>query len=364
MDRRIVIGTVLLALLATGPVLAGFGAADLIYIPAASHSPGAVGSQWRTDLYLLNVEDVAIDIAIAYLPSGLVNNSFVFVSRDTWLGGREDDNFGLILEDLADIPPNGTVVIRDIVGEYWVNLLGANGNGALVIFAYEADTLEDDGTRVLKNAIANARIYNEATQWIEDPENEDEFIQRPAEYGQTMPGVAWYNLADGGAVGETFDFSFEELTGGEEGGGLRYNVGMVNASDPQTSLTMRFQPFQADGEPYLDENDAEVMTIITLPPAAQIQFFRPLRDDWDLGVTEGATVQVAIVGWASQGPTPVPLMTSYGSVVVNNTNDPSTVLPFFAYPYDIECMWDSTPTPSGAKQSSEMRRPVAIPPRF
>ena len=359
MDRRIVIGAVLLALMVTGPVLAGFGASELIYIPVVSHSPGAVGSQWKTDLYILNVDDVAIDVAIAYLPSGLANNAWVYVSRESWLGGREDDEFGFINEELADIPPNGTVVIRDIVGEYWVNILGLNGNGSLVIFVYEADTLEPDGTNVAALGVSNARIYNETTIWVPDPENEDEFLERQAEYGQTMPGVPWYNLADGGAVGETFDFSFEELTGGEEGSGLRYNVGLVNASDPVTSLTVRIQPFQPNGEPYLDEEENEIMTILSVPPGAHVQLFRPFRDDWGLEEAEGATVQVAIMAWASQAPEPIPMMSSYGSLIFNNTNDPSTVLPSFAYPYDIECMWGGGE--GVGKGVLLKRRPVEIP---
>ncbi len=356
MDRRIMIGAALLMLMAAGPVFAGFGAADLIYVPAASHSPGAVGSKWRTDFNLINVSDTAIDVAIAYLPSGLSNNQYIFQSRNTWLGGRDDEGWGTVNEDLADIPPNGTLVIADIVGEYWAGMLGANGNGALVVMSYEAGTLEDDGSKVGKDSIVNCRIYNKSTIWVVDPDDEDEFIERQAQYGQTMPGVPWYNLADGSAVGETFDFSYEELTGGQEANKLRYNVGVVNASDPQTSLTIRIQPYQSNGEPYLDAEEVEILTLVSMPPASHVQLFRPFRDDWDIGETEGATVRVSVVAWASSGADPVPMLSSYGSVVHNNTSDPTTVLPFFAYPYDVECMWGSS-----EKRSTGSRRPVEIP---
>lgn len=361
MDRRIVIGAVLLVMAAAGPVLAGFGAADLIYIPVASHNPGAAGTQWRTDLYITNVDDTAIDVAIAYLPSGLVSNSFVFSTRETWLGGRESDDFGFVNEELADIPINGSVVLRDLVGEYWVNRLGASGNGALVIAVYEADTLEPDGTRVYKNAIANARIYNKTTIWVEDPENEGELIEKNAQYGQTMPGVPWYNLADGGAVGEDYDLTYEELIGGQEGGGLRFNVGVLNASDPLTSLTVWIQPFQPDGEPYLDENEEEILTILTMPPASQQQLFRPFRDEWGLEDVDAASVRVSIISWASAAAEPVPMMTSYGSIVNNNSGDPSSVLPFFAYPYNVDCIWGEGGGEAVGKGVSESRRPVEIP---
>jgi len=361
MNRRIVMGAVLLSFVATGPILAGFGASDLIYIPVVSHSPGAIGSSWKTDVYITNVEDVAVDVAMTYLPSGLVNNAYVFASRENWLGGRADDDFGVIEEVLADIPPNGTVVLRDIVGEYWSLIAGLNGNGSLVVASYEADTLEPDGTRVFKNVIVNARIYNDTTIWIEDPDSPGDFIESPAQYGQTMPGVPWYNFADGGAVGDTYDFSFEELTGGEEGGGLRFNVGLVNSSDALTSLTVRIQPFQADGEPFLDDNEDQIMTLISMPPASHVQLFRPFSEDWGIDDVEGASVQVAIEAWSSQAAEPIPMMTSYGSVVHNTTSDPSTVLPSFAYPYDVECMWGGPDPEGGGKRAPVNRRPVEIP---
>jgi hypothetical protein len=252
------------------------------------------------------------------------------------------------------------VVIRDIVGEYWAGQLGLNGQGAVVVAAYEADTLEDDGSRVYKNAVVNARIYNDTTIWEEDEDNPGEFIERPAQYAQVMPGVPWYNLADGGAVSDTYDYSFEILTGGEEANRLRYNVGMVNASDIQTALTVQIQPFQPNGEPYLDADENEILTLVSLFPAQHLQLFRPFQTDWDIDETEGSTVRVSIVAWTSSAPEPVPLITSYGSVVHNTTNDPSTVLPSFAYPYDVDCVWGGE---DGAKRTRPSRRPVAIPPR-
>jgi hypothetical protein len=363
MTRRIAIGTLLLATVAAVPVFAGFGAADLHYIPVVSKSPGAFGSNWVTDIYITNVDDTAIDVALLYLPSGQVNNSGLFVDRDAWLGGRESDSFGVVNEALASIPPNGTVVLRDPVGEYWASVIGASGNGAMVVASYEADTLEDDGTRVYRNAIVNARIYNDTTIWIEDPENPGEFVERQAEYGQTMPGVPWYNLADGGAVTDEVDLSFEVLTGGEETDRLRFNVGVVNASDPLTSLTVEVQPLQDDGEPFLDDEGNEILTLISMPPGSHIQLFRPFTEDWAIdGDVEGSTIQVRIAAWSSAAADPRPMMSSYGSVVNNRTSDPSSVLPSFADPYDVECMWGSG-DPEGLKGARPNVRPVAIPPK-
>ena len=68
----------------------------------------------------------------------------------------------LVLLDLC-LPPGGTVVIRDPVGEFWSTLESTANTGAVVVFAYEANSLEDDGTRVAKNAIVNTPPGGEIT---------------------------------------------------------------------------------------------------------------------------------------------------------------------------------------------------------
>ena len=84
-------------------VLAGFGAAELLYIPVASHSPGAVGSLWRTDLYITNVDDVAIDVAIAvdHLSLAAVAEGL----GTCWIGAFDADLTRRILGIPADIIP-------------------------------------------------------------------------------------------------------------------------------------------------------------------------------------------------------------------------------------------------------------------
>ena len=52
-------------------------------------------------------------------------------------------------EALADIPPNGTVVLEDLVGEHWSDLTGTAGTGFLIVFAFESGTLDADSGRVI-----------------------------------------------------------------------------------------------------------------------------------------------------------------------------------------------------------------------
>jgi len=359
----------LVVALSTGavPVAAQFMAADLIYLPAVAHTNGEGESRWRSDLYITNVEeDVEIDIAIVYLQTGLVNNSSVFVDRTTWLGGRETDDFGFVDPQLANIPPGGTVVLRDPVGEYWATLENVQHSGALVIFAYEANTLEDDGTRVVKNAIVNSRVYTPFTFFVEDPDNEGEFLQRSGTYGQNLPGVAWYNLADPSAVGDNGDFNFELLTGAGENSEFRYNVGIVNASDPLTTITLTIQPFQGNGEPFTTEDDQEIMQTVTMPPAAHVQYNSIFNTLFDLGeVPDDTSLKISVLAWASGSAEPIVGMTIYGTLIDNTSQDPTAILPVFGFPYDIECQWPSTDakSSSGGSYPRVSRRPIEIPPR-
>ncbi len=73
-------GLAITALVVAVPADAQFLAADLLYVPGAAHTDGEGDSQWRTDLFITNVEEeVDVDIAIVYIQTGLVSNSGDFV---------------------------------------------------------------------------------------------------------------------------------------------------------------------------------------------------------------------------------------------------------------------------------------------
>jgi hypothetical protein len=349
------------------PAAAQFLAADLIYLPAVTHTNGDGDSRWRSDVFITNVEtEVDIDVALIYLPTGGNSNAGVFEDREFWVGGREEDGFGFINAELASIPPRGTVVVRDPVGQYWGTLDGVANSGTMVVFAYEANTLDDEGTRVFRNAIVNSRAYTPSNFFIEDRDNEGEYLPVNGTYGMTLPGVPWYNLADPSAVGEQGDFTFLFLTGAKDDAQYRYNVGIVNASDPLTSITVSIQPFQGNGEPYLDDNDAQVIRTINLPPAGRIQYDDIFNALLGLGNTPDDTIlKIGFVGWSSGAGSPVVGMTVYGTMVDNRTQDPTAILPAFGYPYNIECQWPSPETKSANAGSYHRvsRRPVEIPPR-
>jgi hypothetical protein len=350
-----------------GPAVAQFLAADLIYLPAVAHTNGEGDSRWRSDLFVTNAEtDVDIDVALVFLPTGGASNTGVFQDRESWLGGREGDGFGFINSELANIPPGGTVVLRDPIGEYWGTLEGAAGAGGMIVFAYEANTLEDDGTRVFKNAIVNSRAFTPSNFFVEDPDNEGEYLPVNGTYGMTLPGVAWYNLADPSAVGEEGNLSFLLLTGAKEDARFRYNVGVVNASDPLTTITVSIQPFQGNGEPYLNDNESAVIRIVTLQPNAHVQYNDIFSLHLGLGDTPDDTIlKIGVVQWSSGSSDPIVGMTVYGTMVDNRTQDPTSILPAFAYPYNVDCQWPSpdAKSTSGGSYPRVSRRPVEIPSR-
>ena len=355
--------------MAVGTAAAQFLAADLIYLPVVTHTNGEGESRWRSDVFITNAEtDVDIDVALIYLPTGGASNTSVFQDREFWVGGREADGFGFINSELANIPPGGTVVVRDPVDSYWGTVDGVAQSGAMVVFAYEANTLDEDGTRVFKNAIVNSRAYTPLTFFVEDADNEGEYVQVRGTYGMTLPGVAWYNLADPSAIGDNGDFSFLLMTGAKDDRDFRYNVGIVNASDPLTSITIAIQPFQGNGDPYLDEDDSEVVRVVTLSPAAHIQYNDIFNSQLGLGHTPDDTVlKISFLQWSSGSNEPVVGMTVYGTMIDNETQDPTSILPAFGSPYNVECQWPSQEAKSSSGGSFSYprvsRRPVEIPPR-
>jgi hypothetical protein len=375
MKHRLILvaAAALVACAAAGPVQAAFNAADLVYVPVVAHTTGLNDSVWRSDVSITNVGDTdAIDVALVFLPSGIRDNSSLFDGsrgREDWVGGRDSDGFGTVDPVLADIPPGGTVVLEDVVETYWPDSGASNGQGALVVFSYLADTLEDNGSRTYRDCVVNSRTFNIGTVYQPDPDNEGEFLELEGTFGQNIAGVPWYNLADPAAVltdeddNIVYDFSFEILDFGREDDAFRYNLGMVNVSDLQTSLTMSIEPIAADGSAITGAEGNGLNLVVNIPPLAHVQYSQILSTIFSQEDLDQARFKVSVLQWTSQGVETVPAFISYGSLVDNVTNDPMTVMPTFAYPYDTECMWNPRDAPNEGPPNEEENKRRGVPGR-
>jgi hypothetical protein len=285
------------------------------------------------------------------MPSGGTSSNEIYLDPVNYgLTGREELGYKYTDASLADIPPGGTVRLEDIVGQFWLEDLGGAARlGSLIVFAWESGTLDpvNPETRTFRNVVVYSRTYNDTTVWIRTV-NEDEeevFTEEPTRYGQTIPGVPWYNLADPQAYDEEagVDLTGYILSGGEETEDTRYNLGCFNASDPLTSVNLLVVPLDSNGEQVIDpltEEPAE--RTITVAPLGLRQYNGVLASLFQLGDLESVTFRITFnpdVPYATTNADPIPAFTCYGSVVDERSNDPTTVLPSFEAPYNVDCMW-------------------------
>ena len=127
------------------------------------------------------------------------------------------------------------------------------------------------------------------------------------------------------------------------------------------------QPFQGNGEPFLDENENEISQIVIMPPLSQNQYNNVMSTLFGIdGAPNDVTIDVSVVAWASGSAEPIIGLTAYGNLIDNNTNDPTAILPAFAFPYNIDCQWPSSDDQKQGRSFGVQRvnrRPVGIPAR-
>lgn len=363
--RARLVAAVAVAVLGASPeaVHAMFLASDLIYVPIAAYTEGSDESFWQTDVTITNVEsEDAVDVAIYFLPSGAGDNSTILDSRESGLGGRESEGWGHVDPVLADIPAGGTVVLANIVGEHWSEEFGERAaNGGLVVFAYRAGTLDQEGELQYRNVVVQSRSYNLTTIWVPDTANQGQFVEQEATFGQTVPGIPWYALADAGFA----ELSFQILTDGRQDDDWRYNLGVFNTSDPQTSLVIRVEPFGPDGVQLKNADDSPMIFQFNLAPLQHQQYNSILIERFGISGVQNIRFKVSIVAWSSLGPDPVPTFVAYGSLLDRRTSDGTTILPSFSEPFDVDCVWSSRDPDAGASAAAARLaaepRPLEIP---
>jgi hypothetical protein len=333
-------------LLLAGGAFAEYRAADLVVVPVAAALAGVNNSQWRTDVEIVNVDTVAVDLLIIFLPSGGGNNTVWFSNIDNALGGRAEDSFGHVDAKLKDVQPGQQVFLPDIIKTVW----GDTNRGALLVFAYEAGSYsqtDPPGGRP-KRVVVTSRTYSLG----KDADNKD------VTYGQQIPGLPWYTYLDPHQKAKGYDRAI--LTGIREDAAYRTNFGMVNVSDPLTALEVELTLTFEDGTEVKDLGT-------TVSPLSHQQYDRVVTGFFGQPADPGtvnARITAAVRAWSSQAEEPTPGLMVYASRVDNLTNDPV----YIEQAWTVEMPWDcvfngncASLSGQSAQRGSPRRRPLSPP---
>ncbi len=318
---------VVLGLLVSSGAFAMFRAADLVVVPVAAATPGLNNSNWRTDLDIMNVDTVKVDVEIVFLQCCNNDNSTWFYNMANNLGGRQADGFGHIDTKLQDIPPGGAVHIDDVItSDFGLS----NTKGALLVFAYEAGTLmtttPPGGNPKL--IVVNSRSYSLGA----------DASGNPLTYGQEIPGLPWHDYIDINQKDRGLDHVV--FTGLEEDARYRTAIGLVNISDPLTSLDVVLTLNAGDGTQI-------AQTTVNLYPLAHDQYDQAIINLFGKTLADaisGATLTVSMDAYISGAQTPVPALMVYCSRIDNATNDPVYLEQTFTKAFPWDCVFNGNCT--------------------
>jgi hypothetical protein len=317
-----------------------FRAADLVIVPVAASIAGLNGSTWTSDIEIMNVDTVNIDVEIVLLQCCDVDNTAWFADIKNHLGGRSSDGFGHIDANLMNIPPGRAVYITNVIG---TDFALSSTKGALLIFAYQANTLSNPPGGVPKNIIVTSRNYTSGTA----------LSGSTYTFGQVIPGLPWYYYLDPGK--KSLGLDHLEFHGLREDASFRTSIGFVNISDRLTTLYPQLTLTGQDG--------TQIGQIsLTLPPLSQDQeddaivnlFGETLTD-----AIQGATLDVAVPTWVSGAQSPAPALMAYVTKTDNVSNDSDYIEQAFLKPLPWDCVYNGncTATPTGL--SMMLSRPQA-----
>lgn len=311
-----------------------FRSSDLVVVPVAAATPGLQGSDWHSDIEIMNVDVDPIDVIIVYLPTGNQNNRLWYENVDYALGGRSEDGFGKINDKLKDIPPGNAVVIEDIVKVTW----GDNEKGTLLVFGIKAGSYKQTTPfgGLPRKILVNSRTYSLAKN-VED---------KPLTFGQSTPGIPWYYYINPSKKSKNLDHVV--FSGIREDAAFRCALGLVNISDSLTSLSVKVTLKNPDGT-VLDEET------VLLQPLAHIQFDKFLYDNLfgqpaEKTITNG-TLTVAVASYLSSALNPTPALLAYVTRTDNLTNDPVYLEQRFEPELPWDCVFNGRNCPTAAASS-------------
>lgn len=312
-----------------------FRAADLVVVPAAAAAPGLESSNWRTDVEIMNVDSVPVDVMLVFLPTGNFNNTFSYDTFTNHLGGRSEDGFTKVDPKLKDIQPGQAVLLENPLEAYW----GQNTMGALLVFAFTAGSFKQTNPPggEPRKILVWSRTYNERTA-------EDGTVST---FGQAIPGIPWYYYIDPNQQAQGLNKVV--FSGIREDAAFRTNIGLVNLSDRLTTLEVQLVLYDSDGAKLKDFG-------VVLNPLAHRQFdqaaksFFGLEEDLAFG-----TLEISVKAWQSSSAEPTPALLAYVSRIDNVTNDAVFLEQTFTKEFPWDCVFNGNCSPQSLQGLSMSR---------
>jgi hypothetical protein len=307
-----------ITLFAGAAMASNFRAADQVYVPAAGHISSA-SATFVSDVFISNLSDDSVDISVI-LATGTGGTQTPF-PRILTLAPRER-------RELKDFVKN-TLNQTSALGQLIFNACKA-----------QADCTPDPTTGLnanYRNISVETRIYSVAL-------NAD--TNTAPTTGQLFSGIPWYNFVTG--IRNTDQY--------------RTNIGFVNASQFSTT-TITGTLFSATGTQLAQSS-------FTLQPLGSVQtgvgqaslfpsFTKAATATGAYAIfQQGGTTPTADAA-ANGCPTGCPAFFAFGSVLDNQTNDPTTLEPQYLQPLTnnaITCIY--SPDVAACKSGTTIHRAV------
>jgi hypothetical protein len=326
-----------ITLFAGAAMASNFRAADQVYVPAAGHISSS-SATFVSDIFISNLSDDSVDVSVI-LATGTGGTQTTFPHVIT-LGARER-------RELKDFVKN-TLNVPSALGQLIFNACKAG-----------QDCTPDPSTGLngnYRNISVESRIYS-----VNTPNADATALNTQPTTGQLFSGIPWYNFVSETASGNGLDKVF--ITGIRNTDQYRTNIGFVNASQFSTT-TITGTLFSATGTQLSQSS-------FTLQPlgSAQSQVgSASVFPDFPKAAT--STGAYAVFQQSNTTPTGdaaaagctngCPAFFAYGSVLDNQTNDPTTLEPQYLMPLTgaaITCIY--TPdAPCTAKTGGNPHRAV------
>ena len=214
--KRSALLLVAVLVLAALPVAAQIN--DTYVIPVVGNSPGAFGTQWKSQFSIMNPQSYKLSVSVTLIRSG---------GAAGW-------------EQLIDVPANSVAYSDNILDD----LFDYTGSGALLVATFAEDNPGVPNDVISRSFLVTSNTYND---------------RRDGTFGTTVPAT-WTGLQD---------YEFDEISAIAHGIrnvkklGWRTNVGAVNLG--RTNVTLYVTVYDADGRRLLNRAP------FAIPPLAHLQ---------------------------------------------------------------------------------------------